>query len=153
MRASARLEVSPTPSSFCCGRDRRRENSAALFCGGLEPLVAVAPEFRPGRSLFSLAGGFRFFPFRCTFLLAFARGELAGARLCFCFGSLLGCARLLRERGRRVWRQRSREQSGGEEGDKHNFVHDVYFPLDGFQARTGPSVSIPQPSLTIPAGV
>lgn len=95
----------------------RCENPTPLFCGGLGALVAVAPEFRPARSLLGLAGGLCLYPFRCTFLLAFARGEVAGARLC-----------LLRERGRRVWGQRSREQSGGEQADKHNFVHDVTSP-------------------------
>jgi len=105
-------------------RDAAVRKSDVLFRGGLEAFVAVAPEFRPVRSLFGLAGGFRFIPFRGTFLLTIPCGELAGARFFFRLGSLLGSARLLRERGRNIVRQRSREQSGSEQGGKHDFVHD-----------------------------
>src|SRR5262245_49595885 len=130
MRASARPEVSPTPSIIYRNLVVRcvEKNPVALPCGGLEPLVAVAPEFRPGRSLFSLASGFRLLPFRGTFLLAVACCELAGAWLFFRFGSLLGCARLLREGGGIGVRQRNCDQSGSKQGGKHNFVHDVTSP-------------------------
>ena len=66
--------------------------AGAIVAAGALYLIAS------GKADFSLAGGFRFFPFSCAFLLSFTCGELTCARVFFWCGSLRGCARLLCER-------------------------------------------------------
>src|SRR5262245_26111683 len=102
-----------------------------LFGSGLETLVAVAPEFWPGRSFLDLVGSFRFLPLGGTFFLPLARGDLLGARLLFCFGILVGrsCCLLLRGGGRNELRHRCNDKSDRKRGGKHGFRHGCHFPL------------------------
>src|SRR5262245_2600416 len=106
-----------------------------LFGSGLETLVAVTPEFWPGRSFIDLVGGFRFLPLGGTFFLSLARGDLPGARLLFRFGILVGrSCLLLRGGGRNDLRHRRNDKSDRKRSGKHGFEHDftsLYFQRRG----------------------
>src|SRR5262245_57978920 len=62
-----------------------------LFGSGLETLVAVAPEFWPGRSFLDLVGSFRFLPLGGTFFCR-SRAATCSALGSFCILAFLSDA-------------------------------------------------------------
>src|SRR5215471_6537784 len=100
MRASARFKSRRRPQLFSAAGCLPGTLRKSFGCS-LEPLVASAPVFRPGRDLVDFSGGLLVLPFCGAFLLAFARGNLARALLAFRFCAFVRRARLLLRGGGR----------------------------------------------------